>query len=318
MRPTPMISRAPRPRRTSFTTVLRAAAILIIIVSLLSVGISTYVGWKLTHPERKALSDSPDRYGLTFSPVEFPSRTGDVMLKGWFLPASNATTDLNIIIAHGYRDNRLQSGADGLKLAKELTAQGFNVLMFDFRNSGESGGNLTTVGYLEKYDLLGALDWVRANHPGSIALHGFSMGATTSLIAAAEDTDIVGVVADSPFNHLTHYLEDNLPVWSHLPNFPFTPLILGILPPLTHMDPDQVDALSAVDRIYPRPVLFIHSVEDVSIPYQNSESMYDKHKDRFEIWQTTGKEHARSHAKFAKEYEEKVIAFYKRLQNRVN
>ncbi|SFL11968.1 Alpha/beta hydrolase family protein [Paenibacillus sp. 1_12] len=316
MRPTLMISRAARPRRKPITTVLLGLILLIVILFLVSVGVSTYVGWQLTHPERKALTDSPDRYGLAFTPIQFPSRSQDVTLKGWYIPATTEPTPdkLTIIMAHGYRENRLQSGAEAIKLTKALTAQGFDVVMFDFRSSGESGGSLTTVGYLEKGDLLGAIDWVRAQHPGRIALHGFSMGAATSLLAAADEPDIAGVVADSPFNHLTRYLEDNLPVWSHLPSFPYTPLILGILPPLTNMDPDQVDALSAVDRVYPRPVLFIHSIEDGSIPYSNSEAMWAKHKDRFQIWQTTGKEHVRSHAKFAKEYEEKVIAFYKQLQ----
>jgi fermentation-respiration switch protein FrsA (DUF1100 family) len=315
MRPTPAISRAPR-RRIPVKQVAWAFIWLILILALISVGVSTYVGWQLTHPARKALTDSPDKHGLAFTPIEFPSRTHDVTLSGWYLPsaAPSSPEKLTIIMAHGYRENRLQSGAEALKLAKELVAQNFNVMMFDFRNSGQSGGSLTTVGYLEKHDLLGAVDWVRTNQPGQIALHGFSMGATTALLAAAEETDILGVVADSPFNHLTRYLEDNLPVWSHLPNYPYTPLILTILPPLTNMDPDQVDALSAVDRVYPRPVLFIHSSQDGSIPYSNSESMWAKHQDKFEIWQTSGTEHARSHAKFAKDYEAKVIDFYKRLR----
>jgi fermentation-respiration switch protein FrsA (DUF1100 family) len=316
MRPTLMITRAARPRRSPFKTVLLALILLVVILLLVSVGVSTYVGWQLTHPARKALADSPDRYGLAYTPIQFPSRSQDVTLEGWYIPAATEPTPdkLTIIMAHGYRENRLQSGAEAIKLTKALSAAGFDVVMFDFRNSGESGGNLTTVGYLEKADVLGAIDWVRTHHPGRIALHGFSMGAATSLLAAADEPDVAGVVADSPFNHLTRYLEDNLPVWSHLPSFPYTPLILGILPRLTNMDPDQVDALSAVDHVYPRPVLFIHSIEDQSVPYVNSESMWAKHKDRFQIWQTTGKEHVKSHAKFAKEYEEKVIAFYKQLQ----
>ncbi|MCR8636862.1 alpha/beta hydrolase [Paenibacillus radicis (ex Xue et al. 2023)] len=317
MRPTPAITRAARPRGARSKKLLWTFVLLLLVLAVASVTISTYVGWKLTHPEHKALTDSPDKYGLSFEPVEFESRNKDVKLKGWFIPASDTSTPakMNIIFAHGYRENRLQSGAEALKLAKELAAQGYNVLMFDFRNSGESEGNLTTVGYLEKFDLLGAIDWTRAHHPEPIALHGFSMGGTVALLAAAEDPQIAGVVADSPFNHLTRYLEDNLPVWSKLPNYPFTPLILGILPPLTGIVTDQVDGLTAVDRIYPRPVLFIHSAEDASIPYQNSESMWEKHKDRFQIWKpSAGREHVRVHAKLAAEYESKVLEFYKSLQ----
>ncbi|WP_246078973.1 alpha/beta hydrolase [Paenibacillus piri] len=298
---------------------------MLVLLILGSAAVSAYVGWKLTHPEPKPLTDSPDKHGIPFEPVQFASRNQDVTLKGWFLPASGVSdgsggsggsnaAKLNIIMAHGYRENRLQSGAEALKLAKELTAHGYNVLMFDFRNSGESGGSLTTVGYLEQFDLLGAIDWTRTHHPGKIALHGFSMGATASLLAAAKDPEIAGVVADSPFNHLTHYLEQNLPVWSHLPNFPFTPLILGILPPLTGIVTDQVDGLSAVDLIYPRPVLFIHTADDESIPLRNSESMWEKHADRFQLWKApAGQSHGKAHAVLPKEYETRVLEFYNSL-----
>jgi len=316
MRPTPAITRAARPRGTRFQRRLRPFIIVILVLALLSAAIATYVGWKLTHPEPKLLTDSPEQHGLSFEQVQFESQNKDVMLKGWFLPAADPSipAKMNIIFAHGYRENRLQTNAEALKLAKELVTQGYNVLMFDFRNSGESDGSVTTVGYLEKYDLLGAVDWTRARHPGKIALHGFSMGATASLLAAAEDPQIAGVVADSPFNHLGRYLEENLPVWSHLPDFPFTPLILGILPPLTGIDTGQVDALAAVDRIYPRPVLFIHSADDSSIPYRNSESLWEKHPDRFQIWKAPGTEHVRAHKTHAKEYERRTVEFYNSLQ----
>lgn len=314
MRPTPAITRAYRPqRRYRLNKIAWTLGSLIAALALICVLVSVYVGWKLTHPEHKPLTEDPSRYGTAFEPVQFTSRNGDVPLKGWFLPSEAAPAKLNVIIAHGYRENREYTPGDTLKLAKVFVEQGYNVLMFDFRNSGESGGSLTSVGYLEKFDLLGAIDWMQGHHPGKIAVHGFSMGATTDLLAAAEEPAVAGVVADSPFNHLTHYLEDNLPVWSHLPSFPFTPLILGILPRLTGIQTDAVDALSAVDRIYPRPVLFIHSTDDHSIPYENSESLWEKHPDRFEFWKTSGADHARSHKVYPQPYEDKVIGFYNQL-----
>lgn len=313
MRPTPAITRAPRPRGRFKQKAMWGAGILLLLL-IACVGLSIYVGWKLTHPVRQPLKETPEQYGMAFEQVQFPSRTHDVDLKGWLLPSESSPAKLNIIMAHGYRKNRLQTDAEALKLSKTFVEQGYNVLMFDFRNSGESGGELTTVGYLEKYDLLGAIDWMKANHPEPIALHGFSMGASTALLAAADEPGVAGVVADSPFNHLTRYLKENLPVWSHLPNIPFTPLILGILPQLTGIDPDQVDGLSAVDRIYPRPILFIHSPDDHSVPYPNSETMWAKHPDRFELWKPSGADHVKSHAVHPEEYEDKVLQFYSRLE----
>lgn len=88
MRPTLMITRAARPRRKPFKTVLLALILLVVFLLLVSVGVSTYVGWQLTHPARKALADSPDRYGLAYTPIQFPSRTQDVTLEGWYIPVS--------------------------------------------------------------------------------------------------------------------------------------------------------------------------------------------------------------------------------------
>jgi fermentation-respiration switch protein FrsA (DUF1100 family) len=134
------------------------------------------------------------------------------------------------------------------------------------------------------------------------------------LLAAAEETDIAGIVADSPFSQLEPYLKDNLSLWSRLPNFPFTPLILAILPRLTGIDPHQVDALAAIDRIYPRPVLFIHSQDDTSIPFIHSEKMWRKYQDRFKFWKTKTAGHIGSYKLYPKEYTSKVLDFFDGLR----
>lgn len=317
MRTTPLISRAPRARGIRKKMWLWTTAGLLLFVILACVGIATYVGWQLTHPKPAALDDSPDRLGIAYENVQFKSRVDEINLKGWFLPGKTIEGDSaekpRVIMAHGYSTNRLQKSAEALDLAKNLTDRGYSVFMFDLRNSGESGGSKTTIGFDEKYDLLGAIDWMKANHPGKMALLGYSMGASTSLIAAAEEPSVSGIVADSPFNHLGLYLEDNLPVWSNLPQFPFTPLILGILPRLIGIDPDQVDGFAAVDRIYPRPILFIHSTKDASIPISNSESLWEKHKDRFDMWATSAEGHAKNYPPLKEEYVERVTAFLEKL-----
>jgi pimeloyl-ACP methyl ester carboxylesterase len=284
--------------------------IIFLVAIIAVVGISIFVGWSLTHPARKPVTTTPSSLHLTYDNIEFMSRSRDVQLKGWFLPSATKKNDRTLIFADGYAQNRLQKELPALSLAKSLVNDGYNVVMFDFRDCGESEGTETTVGQLEKQDLLGAVDWVKQNHPSKVGVIGFSMGATTSLLAAADDPSIVGVIADSPFNNLLSYLRDNLPVWSHLPNFPFTPLILDIIPPLTGMHPEEVNALSAVDRIYPRPVLFIHSQTDKDVPYTNSETMWEKHKDKFQFWETTGVGHVGSYAKYKKIYTDKVESFF--------
>jgi pimeloyl-ACP methyl ester carboxylesterase len=281
------------------------------------VGMSAFVGWKLTHPMRLPLDDSPGNYGLPYQDIEFPSRTKDVKLSGWFLTPTNqeSASPMTLILSHGYAGTRLEKGLPALSLAKTLVEAGYFVLMFDFRNSGLSSGHLTTVGFLEKQDLLGAIDWVREHQPGKIGLIGYSMGATTSLLAAAEVPDIAGIVADSPYSQLKPYLKQNLSVWSRLPNFPFTWLIITILPRLTGIDPHQVDALIAVQQIYPRPVLFIHSQDDSAIPFTHSAKMWRMHQDRFEFWKTEKAGHVGTYQLYTQEYTSRVLAFFEHLRS---
>ncbi|MCY9508579.1 lysophospholipase [Paenibacillus larvae] len=287
--------------------------VLIVLIACCS-GIALYVGWQLTHPKRKTVDDSPDRYGLTYEPISFASRSKDVRLQGWFIPALTPPAKMTLILAHGYAGTRLELGLPMLAFAKDLISEEFQVVMFDFRNCGESEGTMTTVGYHEKQDLLGAIDWVKEKEPSQpIGLIGYSMGAATSILAAGEEPDVMGVVADSPFHRLTPYVRDNLPVWSGLPHFPFTALILRLLPPIMKVSPDDVDVQAAAERIYPRPILFIHSEHDEAIPYTESKRMFECHSDMFSYWQTSGAQHVGSYAKSPQLYVGKVKRFFNHI-----
>ncbi|NEW05376.1 alpha/beta hydrolase [Paenibacillus sp. SYP-B3998] len=289
-----------------------------IFVSVLLIGCglvstSVYVGWRLTHPERRRIDDSPANYGLYAEEIAFSSRTGDVQLHGWFLPSSDCSSQMTILFSHGYGGTRLEKGLPALELAKSLVDAGYHVVMFDFRNSGQSEGDLTTVGYLEKQDVLGAIDWIREHTTTKIGLIGFSMGGSTSILAAAEEEAVIGVVADSPFSQLSPYLRNNLPVWSKLPRFPFTALILAILPRMIGISPRHVDALAAVDHVYPRPILFIHSQDDNAIPWTNSQAMWSKYPDDFELWITTKAPHVGTYKLQSEAYTKRVLAFFSKL-----
>src|SRR5690625_7023528 len=127
--------------------------------------------------------------------------------------------------------------------------------------------------------MLGAIDWATDHYEEPVGLLGISMGASTALLAGSQSDDVVGVVADSPFSDLEDYLKVNLPVWSDLPNFPFTPLIMNIMPIITDLDAKEVSAISVLDEIAPGPVLFIYNKGDDSIHYQESEQMVEKQQE---------------------------------------
>ena len=63
----------------------------------------------------------------------------------------------------------------------------FDVIAFDFRGCGMSGGNYLTLGYLEKYDVKAVIEYVDENYGSRrYLLWGRSMGAVTALVYAAD------------------------------------------------------------------------------------------------------------------------------------
>ncbi|MDF2724325.1 MAG: BAAT/acyl-CoA thioester hydrolase C-terminal domain protein [Paenibacillus sp.] len=271
--------------------------------------ISLFVVWKLMHPKRKPLNRTPEFEHMAYEEIMFWSRDQAVQLHGWFLPAA-AKPKMTIIFAHGYRDNRLIKHVYTLHLAKALVKQGYNAILFDFRNCGESGGTLTTIGLDEQQDVLGAIDWCKRHTKQPIGLIGYSMGAATSLLAAAQSDDVAGVIADSPFSDLNRYLLDNLSVWSKLPKYPFSPLMVLAIRFIMRKNPQLVKPIASLQRIYPRPVLFIHGDRDSAIPYSNSAAMYRRHSDAFSLWQVAGASHIGSYRLYPQEYTDRVIDFF--------
>lgn len=291
-----------------------AAGGVVMLLIMTVLGISARVGWVLTHPERLPVTKPALTGAQEYREIAFPSRKADVTLQGWYFQSGNS--DKTIIFAHGYRKNRLQDDVPALKLALELRENGYNILMFDFRACGESGGNLTTIGQYEKDDLIGAVDFMKKmGRPGThIGVLGFSMGAVAAILAAEADQRIEAVVADAPFADLEKYLSDNLSYWSGLPAFPFTPLIIKIMPLVLGIDPTQVSPAIAIKNVKV-PVLLIHGNADTTIPLANSEEIHRAAPKTTTLWQVPGAKHVGSYKVQPQEYLRRVQEMFQLLDD---
>ncbi|KZL91672.1 alpha/beta hydrolase [Clostridium magnum] len=281
-----------------------------------TVGISIYVGWSLTHPEHNKIVETPVKYDLKYEDISFNSKLDAVDLKGWWIPSQKnsilTNSNKTVIFAHGYKDTRDLSKIHALALAKSIAQEGYNVMLFDFRNSGESGGKVTSVGLFETYDMLSAIEYAKVNKKSEkISLLGWSMGAAISIMAGAESPYVDTIIADSSFSDLNTYLQTNLPVWSNLPGFPFTVEIMALFPIIERMDPKKVSPYKVVNSIGNKKLFLIHSKDDKSIPYENSLQIYNSigDKSNVQLWLTDKADHIRSYLLYKNEYENRVITF---------
>lgn len=268
------------------------------------------VGLILTHPRRRKTEETPADYGLSYDEVEFKSGFQSVTLRGWWIPAKTTSTN-TVITAHGYTDERSQKTIQSLRLIKSLHENGMNVLMFDFRNSGTSGGRRTGIGYYEQHDLTSAIDFVlKEKNQLAVALLGWSMGAATSLLVGSRHPKVKGIIADSPFHDLLTYLEENLSVWSKLPKKPFTPIILQSMKHLLRIDPKTVSPIFEVQKGYNTRYFLIHGKNDERVPYRSSELILEQIPNENEktFW-LTEHGHITSYQEEPIEYEKKVLDF---------
>lgn len=171
----------------------------------------------MAFPGRAPLWTDPKKaHGIAYEHVVFPATDG-TRLKGWFVPppAGTVSPASTIVIMHGWLWNRLGNAQDNvvndfpggkrvelLPLAFELHKAGYAVLMFDFRNFGESDTmGVYTGGWLEHRDLLGALDYLETRgdvDQARIGAIGFSFGGNCIAFALAHTKRLRAAIAVQP------------------------------------------------------------------------------------------------------------------------
>ena len=267
---------------------------------------------------------TPKDFGMEFRPVEFHSTDG-ILLKGWYMPAGSDTGAMGgeangtIIYCHGQNRTRIEM----LPYAAFGHRLGYNGLVFDFRHQGQSDGNLTTLGYRERYDVVGAIHFVLGEEKASrpVILWGVSMGAAAVLMAAADSPDASAVISDSTFINYRelirhHYwlflglVRRNWWWFPALPAFPLTDEVTYWSAWRGHFKPSDFDLERAVKRINLRPILFVAVEGDQRMPPWYAQSLYaDSNSPEKELVIVGGSRHGEAFKYATKQYEQAVAHF---------
>ncbi|HHX62556.1 MAG TPA: alpha/beta hydrolase [Epulopiscium sp.] len=215
-----------------------------------------------------------------------------------------------IVFCHGYGFNRI--GA--VKYIDIFLREGFNIVLYDHRNSGESEGEYTTMGYFEKEDLKRVINYIynRFGKDIVVGTHGESMGAATVLLHCSEDKRVKFVIADCPYSDLKKQLAYRLKIEHKLPQFPFLNIasifsrikagfFFGQISPIKVIQ--QHNGLADV------PIMFIHGDADQYIPPIMTEQMYQVKKGYKKLYLAKGADHAISVCVDRKRYESEVHDF---------
>jgi pimeloyl-ACP methyl ester carboxylesterase len=291
---------------------IKITAIVVGAILVLYVGLSAFGAHEAMEIPRLALPEnvSPADVGLDYEDVSFTSREDNVVLEGWYLPADG---DRAIIIVHGGFQNRLDDTVNTLPLARDLVAEGYNVLLFDLRGRGESEGEGRALSNIER-DIGGAFDYVVSEgYPlEHIYIIGFCSGAASACIFASQNS-VGALVLDGCFANAYNMVVNQAKLLG-IPEF----LVNGFTPGVFLMcrifyDFELVNAEDVVADVA-CPILFIHEENDELISSEEMQLLFSLSTNPAnQFWEVPGAEHSQSYKTHPAEFMERVDGFFSAL-----
>jgi alpha-beta hydrolase superfamily lysophospholipase len=245
--------------------------------------------------------DQPDRAGLAYDPHAFPGEAG--RLEAWYVPHRQARGV--VLMFHGYTNCK----AEQVPEARAFHDLGYACFLVDFRGSGNSEGNATTVGYFEADDVSRAVRYVRQNWPGQpLILFGQSMGSAAILRAiAVKGVEADAVVVECPFDRLVTTVEARFLAMG-LPAFPGARLLVfwgGLQHGFNGFRHNPVDYARSVKC----PVLLLHGKDDARVSCAHIEAIYNNLAGEKDVHYFVGIGHESYVARKADEWKERVGRF---------
>ena len=221
---------------------------------------------RFNYNDRENAGLTPKSFDLPFEEVGFASSDG-VALSGWWVPARDAKG--TAVLVHGLNRARIEM----VRKTPFLHGSGWNVLLFDLRCHGASGGERRSLGWLERHDVRAAVAEARRRFDGPVVVWGVSLGAASAMFAAAEDGGVAGVVSDSSYRSLEdtvgHHFGRVREMRPWLRVFPSRLLAAECLFWLRRglgFDTAEADVRRAAARIARRPALFVANAGDWRMP----------------------------------------------------
>jgi len=331
--PVPIVRSLPRskPRANLIKRIVVPVALLAVLLAAAYLGVGYFLYDKLATVTQnpKDAANTPSHFTVTepafpnfdatpyqmpsYESVRFTSRQAGLMLAGWYVPGDPAAPV--VLITHGLGSCKCE-GAN-LVLADLLHRHGFNVLLYDLRNHGESDrdNGRTGIGNKEYLDTLGAWDWLNTAKgfaPGRIGIYGASLGAGTTLIAFGQEPRLAALFVDSPYADLWQVINERL-AGQNIPTF----LAPGGLLMARLVAGDDLLAHSpkdAITRDAGRPIFIVHGTADQSINIHHSYDLAALAKQtgaNVSTWYPEGMGHV-PHAllELTPEYEQHLVAFF--------
>ncbi len=218
-----------------------------------------------------------------------------------------------VLFVHGYH----QCAKDMIPYMMQAYERGFNVLSVDARATGCSHGRYTSLGWLERFDVIAWIKHiVKQDSDAKIVLFGVSMGANAIMNACGEylPSNVVCAIEDSGYFDLFEQFELMAEERKSV-NLPIKCFKTGMdmyVRQFLHFSLKDVSTAKMLADCHV-PMMFIHSEDDEIVPKVNVFDCYNACRNTKELYVVKGLRHLE--ARRDEEYFEKVFAFIEKHLN---
>ncbi len=198
---------------------------------------------------------TPATWGLKYEAIDFKSGDG-TPLHGWFIPARDGKPKATVVFSHG----NAGSISYHIGFCAWFAQAGYNVIMYDYRGFGKSGGSVDRRGMVDDVKAVFAYALTRSDiDPNRIISYGHSLGGAKSVTALAESPvkGLRGIIIDGAFASYQAMAR----------------VIGGKLG--ASLVSDELAPKDFVEKLTPVPFLVVHGTRDEVVPVSQGIQLYE-------------------------------------------
>ena len=198
---------------------------------------------------------TPATWGFKFEAIDFKSADG-TPLHGWFIPARGEKAKATVVFSHG------NAGSIGhhLGFVMWLAEAGYNVLIYDYRGFGKSGGTVDRRGMVNDVKAAFACARKRSDVDSRrLVSYGHSLGGAKSVTALGEAPvrGLRAVVIDGAFAS-----------YQAMARVIGGQLGAGLVT-------DELAPKDFVEKLSPVPLLVVHGTHDEVVPISQGRQLFE-------------------------------------------
>ena len=254
------------------------------------------------HLPKIGCAKSPADFGIEFTEHMVATDDG-IKIVLWAMPADESDRPV-VVVTHGLGANK-----QNFMFVSELIHRlNYNVVAFDFRGHGDSGGHTCTLGVNEAADVKAAYDFAVEYFPDrKIFAWSTSLGAAATVRAAAEYQIFDKLIVDATFASIKDVAMETK--FCYLGPFDSTAWQISRLwyRIFTGKDIEEFGPINDIGKIE-SPILLIHGTHDPVIPHSESDKLLAAAKQGTELWKVVGAGHSGSfhHPGYSK----RIVTFF--------